>query len=141
MAKDNEIVIPKAISPSGIQMRIYEIRGERVMLDCDLAELYGVETKVLNQAVKRNIERFPERYMFRPDNQEIINLRSQFVTTSDSLKTIRVSFGKRTKSALPYAFTEQGGDVERGIEKSDSHSCEYCYYGCVCTDSSYDYGE
>ena len=63
-----------------IKHRIYEVRGMRVMLDRDLAELYGVETKVLNQAVKRNIERFPEDFMFRMDNSEWEFLRSQFVT-------------------------------------------------------------
>ena len=82
MAKGNEIVIPSEIAPSGIQTRIYEIRGERVMLDRDLAELYGVEVRTLNQAVKRNIERFPERYMFHLDNQEFANLRSQIVISS-----------------------------------------------------------
>ena len=65
-----------------IQSKIYEIRGQRVMLDRDLAELYHVETKVLNQSVKRNIERFPEDFMFRLRKQELDNLRSQFVTSS-----------------------------------------------------------
>ena len=67
------------------------------MLDRDLAELYHVETKVLNQSVKRNIERFPEDFMFKLSKQELDNLRSQFVTSSWG--------GSRT---LPYAFTEQG---------------------------------
>ena len=65
-----------------IQSKIYEIRGQRVMLDRDLAELYHVETKVLNQSVKRNIERFPEDFMFKLSKQELDNLRSQFVTSS-----------------------------------------------------------
>lgn len=97
MSKKNEIVTQMAVSPLVIQQRIHEIRGEKVMLDRDLAELYGVETKVLNQAVKRNIERFPEDFMFRLDNQEYANLKSQFVTASWG--------GDR---AIPYAFTEQG---------------------------------
>lgn len=91
-----------------IQSKIYEIRGQRVMLDRDLAELYHVETKVLNQSVKRNIERFPEDFMFRLSKQELDNLRSQFVTSSWG--------GSRT---LPYAFTEQGVTMLSGLLKSD----------------------
>ena len=78
-----------------IQSKIYEIRGQRVMLDRDLAELHHVETKVLNQSVKRNIERFPEDFMFKLSKQELDDLRSQFVTSSWG--------GSRT---LPCAFTE-----------------------------------
>ncbi len=91
-----------------IQSKIYEIRGQRVMLDRDLAELYHVETKVLNQSVKRNIERFPEDFMFKLSKQELDNLRSQFVTSSWG--------GSRT---LPYAFTEQGVAMLSGLLKSD----------------------
>ena len=79
-----------------IKNRIYEVRGQRVMLDRDLAELYNVETKVLNQAVKRNIDRFPEDFMFQLDRKDVlflksqqtavyeynVDLRSQFVTSS-----------------------------------------------------------
>ncbi|HEY2726225.1 MAG TPA: ORF6N domain-containing protein [Parafilimonas sp.] len=68
-----------------IQNRIYEIRRERVMLDFDLADLYEVPTKVLNQAVKRNIKRFPEDFMFRLTQQEWNNIRSQIVTTSEEV--------------------------------------------------------
>ena len=68
-----------------IQSKIYEIRGQKVMLDKDLAEMYGVQTKVLNQAVKRNIERFPEDFMFQLTNEETQNWRLQFVT-SNSIK-------------------------------------------------------
>ena len=67
-----------------IKHRIYEVRGMQVMLDRDLAELYGVETKVLNQAVKRNIERFPEDFMFKLNKSEWVFLRSQFVTLKES---------------------------------------------------------
>ncbi|MDE5570769.1 MAG: ORF6N domain-containing protein [Prevotella sp.] len=86
-----------------IQSLIYEVRGARVMLDRDLAILYGVETRVLNQAVKRNIERFPEDFMFRltkGENEILINhiLGSQFVTANSFTKS----------RYLPYAFTEQG---------------------------------
>ena len=65
-----------------IQNRIYEFRGQKVMLDCDLAEMYGVQTKVLNQAVKRNIERFPSDVMFQISSEENQDWRSQFVTSN-----------------------------------------------------------
>lgn len=83
-----------------IQTKIYEIRGQKVMLDFDLAELYGVATKVLNQAVKRNIERFPEDFLIQITRDEYNFLRSQFVT----LETGRGKYSKY----LPFAFTEQG---------------------------------
>lgn len=65
-----------------IQNKIYEIRGQRVMLDRDLAELYEVQTRALNQAVKRNIKRFPSDFMFQLNKEEFENLRSQIVTSS-----------------------------------------------------------
>jgi hypothetical protein len=80
-----------------IEARILSIRGERVMLDADLAELYGVATKVLVQAVKRNADRFPLDFMFQLTQEEFANLRSQIVTSS---------WGGRRYP--PYAFTEQG---------------------------------
>jgi len=83
---------------SEVESRILLIRGKKVMLDFDLAELYGVETKVLTQAVKRNSSRFPADFMFRVTRQEVAGLRSQIVTSS--------SWGGRR--TLPYAFTEQG---------------------------------
>ncbi len=88
-----ELVLQKTI-----EERIYIIRGKKVMLDRDLAELYGVEVKVMNQAVKRNNERFPEDFMFRLSPQEAERSRSQFVT---------LKRGTNIKY-LPYAFTEQG---------------------------------
>jgi hypothetical protein len=80
-----------------IQSKIYEIRGQRVMLDFDLAVLYSTETKVLKQSVKRNLRRFPVDFMFELTREEFNNLRSQFVTSSWG--------GSRY---LPFAFTEQG---------------------------------
>lgn len=80
-----------------IQRKIYEIRGYKIMLDFDLAELYGVETRTLKQAVRRNIGRFPEDFMFEITQSEFKNLRSQFVTSSWG--------GLRY---MPFAFTEQG---------------------------------
>ena len=82
-----------------IQSKIYEIRGQKVMLDRDLAEMYGVLTKALNQAVKRNIDRFPSDFMFQLTNEETQNWKSQIVT-SNSIK-----MGMRRN---PYAFTELG---------------------------------
>ena len=85
-----------------IQSRIYEVRGVRVMLDFDLAALYQVETKVLKQAVRRNLERFPEDFMFEMTEQEynslIISLRSQFVTSNE----------RGGRRHMPFAFTEHG---------------------------------
>ena len=92
-----------------IQTKIYEIRGLKVMLDFDLAELYEVETKVLNQAVKRNSKRFPDDFMFRTTQEEWMVMRSQFVTASPI---------KRNVSATPYAFTEQGVAMLSGIINS-----------------------
>ncbi|KAF0181972.1 MAG: hypothetical protein FD164_1460 [Nitrospirae bacterium] len=82
-----------------IEKKILLIRGEKVMLDADLAELYGVETRALVQAVKRNAERFPDDFMFQLDNQEVTGLRSQNVTSKS---------GRGGRRYLPYAFTEQG---------------------------------
>ena len=83
-----------------IQKRIYEIRGYKIMLDFDLARLYETETKVLKQSIRRNIERFPEDFMFELTREEHNSLRSQFVT-------LEVGRGKYSKY-LPFAFTEQG---------------------------------
>ena len=92
---------------ANIEEKIIVIRNQQVMIDRDIAELYCVETKVLNQAVKRNIERFPERFMFQLTKEEAVHFntisRSQFVT----LKPSEDSRGRNIKY-LPYAFTEQG---------------------------------
>ncbi len=93
-------VKPVKIVPQDIiQNMICFIRGERVMLDSDLASLYGVETKVLMQAVKRNSGRFPRDFMFQLNDQEFECLRSQFVTSKE---------GRGGRRYLPYVFTEQG---------------------------------
>ena len=91
-----------------IQSKIYEIRGQRVMLDFDLAELYQVETRRLNEAVKRNIKRFPKDFMFQLNVDEWIILKSQFATSR---------WGGTRK--LPYAFTEQGLAMLSGVLNSD----------------------
>lgn len=89
--------------------KIYEIRGFQVMLDYDLAEMYEVETKRLNEIVKRNLKRFPEDFMFKLDKQDVINLRSQIATSSSHGGT----------RYLPYAFTEQGVAMLNGLLNSD----------------------
>lgn len=91
-----------------IQNKIYEIRGCRVMLDFDLSELYQVPTKALKQAVKRNIQRFPDDFMFELTTEEWQNLRSQFVTSSWG--------GTRY---YPFAFTEQGVAMLSSVLRSE----------------------
>jgi len=86
---------------------IHLVRGEKVMLDEDLAKIYGVETKVLNQAVRRNKERFPEDFMFKLSVEEFVNLKSQFVTSS---------WGGRRK--WPLVFTEHGAVMLASVLRS-----------------------
>ena len=91
-----------------IQNKIYEVRGQRVMFDFDLAELYEVETRALNQAVKRNEKRFPSDFMFQLSNTELENLISQTVTSR---------WGGLRK--LPYTFTEHGVTMLASVLRSD----------------------
>lgn len=100
----NKITIKNAINT-----KIYQIRGMHVMLDRDLAELYQVETRILNQAVKRNSERFPSDFMFQLTEQEFQNWISQFVISNSE----KMGFRKK-----PYAFTEQGVAMLSGVLKS-----------------------
>src|SRR5580692_3011749 len=105
-----------------IQNRIYEIRGERVMLDRDLAALYETETKVFNQAVKRNIDRFPEDFMFQLTKEEYDGLSLQIETLEkgQSLRSQFVTSNSRGGARyLPYAFTEQGVAMLSGVLHSD----------------------
>ena len=90
-----------------IQHKTYEIRGQKVMLDFDLAELYNTETRILNQSVKRNIERFPDDFMFQLKDYEWFNMSSQSVMTS-----------KRPKASLPFVFTEHGVTMLSSVLKS-----------------------
>jgi hypothetical protein len=105
----------------GIQNRIYEIRDERVMLDFDLASLYDVETRVLNQSVKRNIKRFPKDFMFQLTKDEYEALRFQIETLEQNMSSqiVMTYPTKRPNSALPYAFTEQGVAMLSGILNTD----------------------
>ena len=108
-----------------IQNRIYEIRGERVMLDRDLANLYETETKFLNLAVKRNSKRFPKDFMFRLNREEFEALRFQIETLEKNdnplrLQNVTLKQGRGTHSKYrPYAFTEQGVAMLSGILNSD----------------------
>lgn len=99
-----------AISDDIVLNQIYFIRGHKVMLDRDLASLYGVETRVLKQAVKRNHERFPSDFMFELNKSELENWRSQNVTSNDSDR-----MGLRY---APFAFTEQGVAMLSSVLKS-----------------------
>lgn len=95
-----------------LQSKIHDVRGQKVILDFDLAALYEVETKALNQAVKRNIKRFPIDFMFQLSDDEYTSLRSQIVTLNDNGR------GNHRKY-LPFAFTEQGIAMLSGILNSD----------------------
>jgi hypothetical protein len=87
--KDSKSLVPAEL----IEKKIYLIRGQKVLLDRDLAELYGVETKVLKQAVKRNIKRFPDDFMFELSKAEFTLWRSQFVTSKSDKIGLRYSYG------------------------------------------------
>lgn len=104
-----------------IQNRIHTIRDERVMLDFDLAALYEVETRVLNQTVKRNIKRFPEDFMFQLTKDEFEDLRFHInASTQDMSSQIVMTYPtRRPNTSLPYAFTEQGIAMLSGILNSD----------------------
>jgi len=99
-----------AIPIERVENRILTIRGHRVMVDTDLAEVYGVPTKALNQAIKRNADRFPDDFMFQLSREEADSIRSQTVT----LKTVR---GKHWKY-LPYVFTEHGAIMAASVLNS-----------------------
>ena len=102
--KESSLIVPDEV----VMNKIYVIRNQKVMLDIDLAGLYQVETKVLNQQVKRNLKRFPDDFMFQLTQSEFENLKSQFVTSS---------WGGKRK--LPLVFTEQGVAMLSGILNSD----------------------
>ncbi len=100
-----------AISDETVISKIYLIRGKRVMLDRDLAEMYGVETKALNQAVKRNKERFPSDFMFQMTSQELEIWMSQIVTSNKEKMGIR---------KMPFVFTEMGVAMLSSVLKSET---------------------
>ena len=97
--------------PENLARLVVLVRGEKVLLDADLADLYGVATKVLNQAVKRNLDRFPADFMFQLTPEEWERMRSQTVTStlgSSPMRSQTVTASRRNVGALPNAFTEQG---------------------------------
>ena len=96
----NSVILNKE---SKIENMIYEIRGKQVILASDVAKLYNLETKIINQVVKRNINRFPEHFCFQLTNEEYYSLRSQNVTSKESNHVT-----KGGNRYLPYAFTEHG---------------------------------
>ena len=99
------------IESQAIQNKIYILRNLQIMVDRDLALLYGVETSVFNQAVKRNIERFPEEFMFQMTTKELENWKSQFATSNKEIMGLR---------KLPFLFTEQGVSMLSSVLKSDT---------------------
>lgn len=105
--------------PQSIERVIYTFRGVQVMLDRDLAKMYNVETKALNQAVKRNSSRFPERFMFQLSKEEFDNWKSQIVTSNMMSQSEIESFKMAVRRA-PYAFTEQGVAQLSAVLKSDT---------------------
>jgi len=114
----NELTIP-------IHHKIHTLRGKQIMIDSDLAELYEVSTKRLNEQVKRNLERFPDDFMFQLSETEYENLRSQFVTSSinkdDSLRSQNATLENRRgqhRKYMPYAFTENGVYMLSAVLKS-----------------------
>ena len=113
-SEQNNLIIKNELSNEEIKNLIYTIRGKQVMVDRDVAMLYHYETKKINQAVKRNIDRFPERFCFQLTEEELEIMWSQFVTTS------KLEENKyRSKKYLPYVFTEQGIAMLSGILKSE----------------------
>lgn len=98
----------KDLPSLAVERRIYEVRGQRVMVDSDIAELYGVSTKRLNEQVKRNADRFPDDFVFRLSDQEFKALRSQFATAKWAKRRSR-----------PYAFTEHGAVMAANVITSD----------------------
>ncbi len=111
-AEENASVAIVPANEPAIRDLIYTVRGVQVMLDSDLAALYGVETKVFNQAVRRNIKRFPDRFRFQLTQEETESLRSQFVTSNEG--------GRGGRRYLPYVFTEQGVSMLSSVLRSDT---------------------
>jgi hypothetical protein len=99
-----------------IQSLIVSVRGQKVILDSELAAIFGAETKRLNEAVKRNIDRFPDDFAFRLNLQEVANLKSQFATSSITLRQSQSSHGGRRK--LPMVFTKHGAIMAANVLNS-----------------------
>ena len=117
IVSDNKLVIQNELVTEDIKKLIYTIRGKQVMLDSDVAMLYNYETKNVNKAVKRNIERFPEEFCFQLTENEFETLRFQIGTSKRNLKIENENRGGRRY--LPYVFTEQGIAMLAGVLKND----------------------
>ena len=112
--EENNLIIQNELSNEDIKKLIYTIRGKQVMLDSDVAMLYHYETKNINKAVKRNLDRFPEDFCFQLTEMEFQNLRFQFGTLNK-----KVNNGDVTRKYLPYVFTEQGISMLSGVLKNE----------------------
>ena len=111
-----------------VESRIMSIRGNQIMIDRDLAELYGVETKRLNEAVKRNIERFPERFRFQLTKEEMVEL----VANCDRFNSLKHS------TVRSYAFTEQGVAILSTVLRSETAiRVSIRIYGCICCNETF----
>ena len=115
MSKD--LIISGNQQPESIKDVIYEVRGQKVMLDRDLASIYGVETRTLNQAVKRNIDRFPTDFMFQLTRKEWLDIERNSIISSQIVMT---SPQRRPKSAMPYVFTEHGAVMLAAVLRTPS---------------------
>lgn len=108
------------LANKSMQDIIYDIKGVKVMLDYDLAAIYGVETRTLNQAVKRNMERFPQDFMFRLTESEWENVKRNLLVDNMPSQIVIASPNRRNKSAPPYAFTEHGAVMLASVLRSPS---------------------
>ena len=112
-----------SISNAHIESLIFTIRGKEIMIDRDLAEIYQVETRVLNQAVKRNLDRFPKKFRFQLTTDEVENLKAQIVTSNSRSQIVTLNQSGTRQGGnlkyLPYAFTEQGVAMLSAVLRSD----------------------
>jgi hypothetical protein len=111
---------PRRNKPPAIESVIHTLRGERVILDADLARIYGVTTKVFNQAVKRNLGKFPADFMFRLTQKEMIDLQEAGIQQDAAMRSQIVTASKRNLRHLPFAFTEHGAIMAANILNSPS---------------------
>ena len=116
----NDLVISSSQQTENIKEAIYEIRGQKVMLDYDLATIYGVRTGTLNQAVKRNIDRFPDDFMFKLTEKEWDELDCNILNSNMRSQSVTASANRRNKSNPPYAFTEHGAVMLASVLRSPS---------------------
>lgn len=116
----NDLVLSSNQQPENIKDAIYEIRGQKVMLDYDLAAIYGVKTGTLNQAVKRNIDRFPGDFMFKLTEKEWDELNRNIQVSNMRSQIVIASPNRRNKSNPPYAFTEHGAVMLASVLRSPS---------------------